>query len=181
MRKYVVPEHSLTADIADADPVLSEAWAREFIEDYIGCKITELSLEFCARFIVVFRYHGRTSEREQTGGWIITGNMPLLSLSDEEITTPLEALAIYSYFLIPWLDAKGDVGGAGCLPDYRVPPEWQRLALNGSYEKSRIDAITGFIEWKLIDANEDEIVHPDIREYCYRRGWLSRPEPAETT
>lgn len=169
-----MPAHPLTAEIADADPVLCEAWARDYIETFIGCALADLRMDLLARFIAVFHYRGVRDERA-LGGWIVTGNMPLLSLSDEEISTPIEALAIYAYFLIPWLDAKGQVAECDDLPDYRVPPDWQLLTLNGTYEDSRIDAITSFISWRLIEANESEIVHPEIREYCYRRGWLARP------
>lgn len=175
MKSLVVPEHPLTSNIPDADLLICRAWAEDFVENYVCCSIEEMQMELAVRYIVVFRYRGKDSDGEALGGWIITGNMPLLALNDEEITTPMEALAIYCYFLIPWLDAKGVIDPEGNLPDYRVPPDWLPLAFHGGYEESRIGGITAFIQWKLIEANEEEIVHPDIREYCYRRGWLNRP------
>lgn len=176
MRQYVVPDYPLTADIPDADPLLSESWARDFIENFIGCEIEELHFELLLRFLAVFRYRGRDADGAPTGGWIVTGNTPLLALNDDEITTPLEALAIYSYYLIPWCFAKGVVDDRGVLPDYRVPPDWEQLSYWDGFEDSRIGATTSYIEWKLIGENEGEIIHPDIREYCYERAWLSRPE-----
>lgn len=127
-----------------------------------------IDIEMLERFISVAHY--RTPGARDTG-WIVGGRMPFLYLSDEEIETPIEALAIYSHLCFAFVNPRVPPEGR---PDYRIAPDWEPLTVDPGYEESRIGGICTYLSWRVVSDNPDEIRNPEIREMCLRRGWLKR-------
>lgn len=172
MKSYSSSACPFLDDIASVTKEASELLTKSFLQ-HDGRIVKRLSLELLVRFVSVYRYEA--SDPDESGeysGWVIGGNIPFLELSDEEVNTPIEAIAVYALSLYPWLRAKGVDQPVGSIAAYCVPPHWHPLTFAPGYEESRIGGITTFMEWHLIPANPTDVLHPEIRECCVQRGWL---------
>lgn len=166
--------HPLTQDIPDADPEQMEALTRSFLTHDGQLELENLELRLAIRFLNVFHFRGRYwSDGEPYSGWVVGGNCPFLEFNDDEIETPMEALAMYSWFIMIWAMKKGVDDPPGSIPVYRVAPNWEPLSFFPGFDESRIGAITSFIGWKLVGEYLDEIRHPEVRARCIQRGWFN--------
>jgi hypothetical protein len=183
MKQFVVPQVSYLDEIPDADPQTLVPQVRGYLSVEMGIVADEVSIALLARCIAVYRYKGHSgSDGDKFSGWVVCGNIPFLDFNDDEIKTPIEALALYVWFLSLWMRKKGKVDGES-VPQFKVPPDWAPLTYEygsaNSYEKWRMGAVTNYVEWHLIPANEAHVVHPEIRDRCIRRGWIQRKPAAQ--
>lgn len=171
MKEYVFP----TPPVVDSFPEISQDEAtdraRSFL-DFIGFEARELTCELYFRFVAVHHFRGlcKTTQRV-TSGWVIGGCAPHLRLSDEEISNPIEALAIYSFFERLWIDRKGVPEPDGSVPEYRLPPDWDLVTYEGFLE-SQLGGYVNYFSWVLASANKDSIIHPEIYTMGEKRGWF---------
>lgn len=171
MNSYVFPEPPLIADLPRASVEQAEVLAERYLQA-LGISSVRLEIELHFRFVSVFRFVGFCArEGRNETGWVIGGSVPHLKLSDLEITTPIEALAIYSYFVRLWIDNKGLPQADGSVPEYRLPPSWE-LLLYEDFQASRLGIYTAYFGWHLVCENPTEVKHPDILDMCKRKGWI---------
>lgn len=160
---------------SDWNPVSREE-ATRLAESYLrslGIRVVSMELAGHALFIAVFRFKGWDEVVDRgVSGWVVGGTIPHLYLSDLEIQTSIEALAIYALYERAWLNAKGLAAEDGSVPVYKVPPSWDPLTFNPGFKASRMGAVTSFIAWHLLPSNREKLVHKDIVEKCRMRGWL---------
>jgi hypothetical protein len=171
MKEYVFPTPPIVDNFPEVSLDEATARAQSFL-DFIGFEARELNCELYFRFMAVFRFRAacKTTNRI-TSGWVIGGSAPHLRLSDEEISTPIEALAIYSFFLRHWADMKGVPQADGSVPEYRLPPDWELVTYEGFLE-TQLGSYQSYFSWVLAKANKDSIVHPEIYAMCEKRGWF---------
>ena len=165
-------EDKRTYSLANVDEQALRTHVQSYLR-FLRVETASLEARLIIRFLCVYHFEGYgVDTKERASGWVISGETPFLFLSDEEISNPFEALALYAWFELPWVRAKGVDDPPGSIPDYRLPPNWDLMTFNGSYETSGLSKVESFIAWKLIPAYQAEIVHPEIRERCKRRGWF---------
>lgn len=170
-------QYSIPSQYADFTPV-SQAETEELAKSllqFLDVDHAELELSLLVHFVGVCHFKGKDRQTGRNAtGWIVGGGLPHLELSDNEIKTPIEALAIYALYEKTWLDAKGIPKDDGSVPIYRVPPKWTPLTFSPGWEVWRMGALTSFLAWTLVRKNADALMHPEIRERCMRRGWIKR-------
>ena len=157
-------------------PPISKAESMELFESYMRfkeVKPTKVVLALHVHFVSVFKFEGISLEDQgEMSGWVIGGRMPHLMLNDDEISTPMEALAIYVLYERNWLDAKGIDEPPGSIPDYRMPPDWHLLSYFNELSQLKIGALMAFVQWNLIELNKEHVLHPEIRQHCVSRGYI---------
>lgn len=172
MTEYNYTDTPIVADIEAITEGEARTLAQSFLESQ-GVKNVKLDITLHIRFLAVFRFAAVSAKSgKHASGWVIGGRAPHLELNDTEISTPIEALAIYALYLHRWIDFKGIPDPEGSVPIYRVPPSWNPLSFTPGFEESHLGAITSYIAWNLVRKNPDVLPHPDIREKCIRRGWI---------
>lgn len=149
--------------------------AASFLES-MGLGGISLSLELHIVSIAVFRFHGhlQSSVLHETG-WIIGGEGVHLKLNDNEISTPIEALAVCDYYSTVWFRNKGVASDEESLPDYRVPPDWVKLDYWDRSQTEPFQNKLGAMGWNIVLQNREHLHHPDIVAMCHQRGWLQAP------
>lgn len=162
----------------DSMPLISDEKGEELAKSYLIHKqvegLTLLSLEFKSHFLHVYYFEAYEIGKGRTQGWIIGGGAPHLLYGSREIQTALEALALYTLHLSPWLDAKGVDSPESSIPDYALPPDWQLVDYWHGFKASRLGGISNHIAWKVLGKFHKEILHPEIRERCQSRGWIPK-------
>lgn len=110
--------------IADLSTEEARNQALSYLE-FMKLKDIELRCEFESRHLFVHHFKGTDIESETPdSGWVIGGRIPCLSLSDEELENPIEAIAVYAMEFRRWCQFKGISKHPGHLPDYRFEPDW---------------------------------------------------------
>lgn len=167
---------SLPPLVADIPPIAQEEalqLAAQFL-GAVGLREPHLTLELHAHFVAVFRFCAtQVNNLSSASGWVVGGSMPHLELNDQEIQTPIEALAIYALYERTWLNAKGMPAPDGSVPIYRVPPDWAPLTFTPGFEDWRMGARVSFIAWNIVRKNPEFLLHADIRAACCKRGWIA--------
>ena len=172
---YSIPPRYV--DLPSVSQTEAEMLAHSFLR-FSGVDHAELELSLLIHFVAVFHFKGKDKETgTSVSGWLVGGRLPHLPLSDLEIQTPIEALAIYALYERTWIDAKGVPDTDGSVPIYRIPYDWEPLSFPHGFKAWRMGALTSFIAWTLIPMNTNALLHPEIREKCCRRGWIQK-DPA---
>lgn len=123
--------------------------------------------------LYVCRFRGKDmDDGDERSGWIVGGHLPHLVLGDVEISTPFEALVIYSQMTNEWIAAKGVVPADDSVPDLRVPPDWHLLAYPDEYLALGVTPKLSRFLWQRLGAHEHEIVHENIRRICEQAGYF---------
>ncbi|MBL8048218.1 MAG: hypothetical protein JNJ45_06000 [Chthonomonas sp.] len=147
--------------------------AQSFLESH-GLERVVLKSELLIAFYHVFRFSGVfTPGMNQVSGWVVGGNVPHLQLNDDEITTPIEALAIYALYLDDWIGANGAQREDGSIPAYRIPENWELLSISNSYQEWNMGTVYQCIRTNIVPNNVQHLIHHDIFEKCKKRGWLN--------
>jgi len=167
-----VPAH--LAELPALEPAASRLQAHSFLQAK-GLQIDGVELALHVHILDVFRFRGRDPNLCGTvSGWVVGGFAPHLELSDEEIKTPVEALAIYALYMLDWVAAKGVQREDGSVPDYREPEQWEPLTYDHGFKRWHMGSILNFIAWSVLKHYQADLVHPDIRAMCVRKGWLTQ-------
>lgn len=165
----------LPSNVSDMRAV-SETEAAEMARTFlkaVGLEPICLQVVLSVHFVAVSHFQALdVVEGKKCTGWVVGGFMPHLELSDAQISTPIEAIAIYTSYFFDWLSAKGQSIDTGDVPVYRTAPFWEPLSYTPGYEDHRMGAITSFLSWHLIPSGMTDIHHPDIWEMCVRKGWI---------
>lgn len=148
--------------------------ARDYL-DFLRIRNSSITLAAHGQFLAVHHFEGEEHPtNRQVSGWLVGGSIPYLHLSDHEIQTPVEALAVYALSERTWLKAKGLESEDGSVPVYRIPPTWEPLTFSPGFEDWRLGAVTSFIAWHILPKNSQHLIHQDISQSCQARGWIRR-------
>jgi hypothetical protein len=142
---------------------------------FLKARLHSLELHLHIHFLMVFHVTATEASGETFSCWLIGGNAPHLNFSDKEISTPIEAIALYAYYSTYWCAAKGVTDDEGNLPEYRVAPNWEMLDYWDKEAIYDFNAMTMYIGTNLVYQNSEFVLHPDIRDKCVRRGWIAHP------
>lgn len=172
MREISVTEFGSTATIEGINFETLNQQVKSFLT-FLGYHVNTYEPILTMRFIAVYSFCcDDASSLSNDNGWVVGGNVPFLQLDDHLIKTPVEALAMYAWFLQPWLDAKGIDDPPGSIADYRLAPDWDFLDFNTTYESSKLGAIQNLISWNMLAQFQDELTSPEVRHRCELRGWI---------
>lgn len=172
---FTVPPAVADMESLTPDEVLS--LTRSFLESG-GVAQFKAELAMLAHVVSVVSFSGIDQATGQPcSGWVVGGRAPHLEISDAEVSTPIEALAIYCLYMADWSAAKGVLDAEGSVPAYRIPPDWSLLPYGPESKSWRLGHFLSFMEWNLVKKNAQHVLHPVIREKCTTRGWILKGEP----
>lgn len=168
-------EYSITKGVehlSPADPINSEILARKML-DIESITAVNLQLALIAHVIAVFRWSGVDRKGGQDcAGWLVGGTIPHLVLNDDEIITPVEAIAIYALFLKEAINFKGEHMDDDNVPKYRMPTDWSILTFENGFKEKGVGFVYNWIIWIILRRNSNEIHNSYIRQVLLKKGWI---------